>query len=373
MIAYLTDVEGRWDKLASFAEGNPYISLRGDDTLVLADGVTFVFGGDAIDRGPASRKIVRTLLAAKRTYGDRVVLLAGNRDLNKLRLRAELGAVDGPRAEQLRWILANTMGARAAFEHRATELGGVDDEAVVESFLHDLAPGGDLRMYLEACGLGHRAGRTLFLHGAVTHESFGVVPGAERTGDVSAWLANLETFYRRELATYAAGDSPDALIAYQAPRRGTSQNQASVVYGRLTDDLQNPHLPDPGVIATLVRAGITRLVVGHTPSGDCPAIVRDAATGFELVLGDNSYGRVERGSQLAMDDGVLAVRATTELDDGAREPIVFSLAHGEPSPIGSIVDGRLVKASLAGDRFLAFRGLPERKVEQLAIHASALR
>ena len=45
-----------------------------------------MFGGDAIDRGPGGRRIVRTLLAARRRYGDRVILLAGNRDINKLRL-----------------------------------------------------------------------------------------------------------------------------------------------------------------------------------------------------------------------------------------------------------------------------------------------
>ena len=35
-LAYLTDVEGRWDKLASFAEGNPLVSLV-DGALRLAD------------------------------------------------------------------------------------------------------------------------------------------------------------------------------------------------------------------------------------------------------------------------------------------------------------------------------------------------
>jgi len=49
MIAYLTDVEGRWDKVESFVDQNPHVSLK-DGALRLADGVTFVFGGDAIDR-----------------------------------------------------------------------------------------------------------------------------------------------------------------------------------------------------------------------------------------------------------------------------------------------------------------------------------
>ena len=108
MLAYLTDVEGRWDKLTSFAKGNPVVRLRAD-AIELADSATFVFGGDAIDRGPHGRRLVRTLLAAKQRYGDRVILIAGNRDLNKLRLRREL-EVAGPRAELLRTIFRQTMG-----------------------------------------------------------------------------------------------------------------------------------------------------------------------------------------------------------------------------------------------------------------------
>src|SRR5258706_349927 len=53
-IAYLTDVEGQWEKLTTFCAGNPLVSLDGDD-LVVAEGATFVFGGDAIDRGPHGR------------------------------------------------------------------------------------------------------------------------------------------------------------------------------------------------------------------------------------------------------------------------------------------------------------------------------
>src|SRR5262245_6980421 len=87
--AYLTDVEGLWDKIEDFERDNPCVALQ-DGRLVLADGVTFVFGGDAIDRGPWSRRIVSTLMQAKREYGERVVLLAGNRDINKMRLVREL-------------------------------------------------------------------------------------------------------------------------------------------------------------------------------------------------------------------------------------------------------------------------------------------
>jgi len=46
------------------------VRLRGD-AIELADGATFVFRGDAIDRGPHGRRLVRTLLAAKQPERDR--------------------------------------------------------------------------------------------------------------------------------------------------------------------------------------------------------------------------------------------------------------------------------------------------------------
>jgi hypothetical protein len=380
VIAYLTDVEGRWDKLTSFIDGNPHVWLEGP-ALRLAGGVTFVFGGDAIDRGPHGRRIVALLLAARRDYGERVVLLAGNRDINKLRLVRELtgspppGApTTGTRGALLRWIFAHTMGAPDAFAHRAAELaaGGqpADDDAVVQSYLDDLAPGGALRAYLGECRLGFRAGATLCLHGGVTAENFGVVPGAPPAPDVDAWVVALDRFYRDELAAFAGGHAPTALIAYQAPDPGTHLNQHSVVYARPTDELGNPHLPDEAVIARLAASGIGRLVVGHTPSGDCPAVVRDGA--FELVLADNSYGRIELGSQLAFTDEQLDVRATTELDGGSRELVRYTSARGEvASPLGrrDRATGQLVKARLASGDYLLFRGLAGHRVEQTTARA----
>ncbi|HEX4422785.1 MAG TPA: hypothetical protein VH165_32945 [Kofleriaceae bacterium] len=379
-IAYLTDVEGRWDKIASFADGNPHVRIDGT-ALRLAEGVTFVFGGDSIDRGPHGRRILATLTGARRDYGDRVVLLAGNRDLNKLRLARDLvvpppGAPPGAsRAELLRWILTATMGAPQAFAHRAAELATAGapagDDAVVDSFLDDVRPGGAVLAYLHAARLAYRAGPTLFVHGGVSRENLLASPGGGISRDVDGWIAALDRFYAAELATFAAGGVPEALIAYQAPRPGTHLNQASVVYARPTDDDGNPHLPEPDVIAQLRAGGIERVVVGHTPSGDCPAILHD--DGFELVLGDNSYGRIEHGSQLAFTDAETTVRGATELDDGTRLPVAYRHARGDRSARIGRRDhdtGQLVKAPLAGDRYLLFRGLPARKVEQLAAPAT---
>ncbi|HEY0250180.1 MAG TPA: metallophosphoesterase [Kofleriaceae bacterium] len=371
MIAYVTDIEGQWDKLVSFASANPHVSLV-DDALVLADGVTFVFGGDAIDRGPAGRKIVRTFTAAKRRYGDRVVLLAGNRDINKLRLVHEL---DEPRAnvpkelashaDRLAWILEHTMGAPHAFEFRAAELAAEgrahDPDAVAQSYLDDLAPDGELRAYLEACQLAYRQGVTLFVHGGVSAVNLFTVPDRPRVDSVDAWIAALNDFYRAQLAL----DHPATLIAYQAPLPGTHANETSVVYARPTDDVGDPILPPAEVIAALRADGIERVVVGHTPSGDCPAVIRSGD--FELVLADNSYGRIEHGSQLAIDNSSITVRGVTKLDDDSIVDVALTTSRHDRGPLGTHdPDGALIKAKLADGRYLLFKSLGEHHVRQTA-------
>jgi hypothetical protein len=395
VVAFVTDVEGMWERLASFARNNPLVWLDAQDRLHVRPGAVFVFGGDAIDRGPHSQRIVATLLEAQRRQPERVVLLAGNRDINKLRLPRELAGHPpartpselrrGPRAELLRWILTNTMGAREAFEFRRTELaaGGraSDDEAVVQSFLDDVAPGGPLRAYLERCQLAYVDAGTLFVHGGVREEALGLVPTVGRVADVRAWTERLNGWYRDQLAAFAAdAHEPsgrpawDPLLLYQAPVPGTRLNPESVVYSRLSDPLNNPHLPAPAVVAALRRAGIERLVVGHTPSGDTPSVLRQP--GFELIVADNSRSRLATASQVFLRDERVDVRARAQLDDGRVVEARFALVRGEDSaPLGHRLrtGGHLVSARLTGGEFLLFRYCEEYRVEQAAAPADALR
>lgn len=393
-VVYLTDVEGRWEKLSTFVEGNPDVSFDAAGRLSVREGAVFVFGGDAIDRGPAGRRVVATLLDAKRRQPERVVLLAGNRDINKMRLARELRGIphakvppnvrSAPRPELLKWIFEKTMGASAAFENRRVELAAegrdASDEAVVESYLEDLRPTGPLSEYLASCQLAYRSGATLFVHGAVTEENLGRVPdGGGPTDELAAWIERLNAFYAASVKAFRENDPLAAdpgwlpVIAYQAPLPGTRENRTSVVYARPADARGNPALPSPEACARLERAGVHRVVVGHTPSGDCPAVLRGEA--LELVLADNSYGRVERGSRVTLDDEKLAVDATTELDGGERAPVRFELPRSESKgPLGlrDRDSGRLVKARLASGDYLSFFAFSPGKVEQLAVSSAAL-
>ncbi|RYE93572.1 MAG: hypothetical protein EOO75_04070 [Myxococcales bacterium] len=342
VVAYLSDAEGLWSKLESFAHDNPWVRLA-DSRLEVAPGAVFVFGGDAIDRGPAARRIVSTLLEAKERQPGQVVLLAGNRDINKMRLPRELTghpprrAPDEMRAADqptlLRWIFSNTMGAKEAFEQRRTELVRTgqpsNDQAVVDSYLLDLGPGGDMARYLAACQLAYRHGTTLFVHGHVTEDNLGRVPGAAPVDDgVDAWVGSLNRWYDEQIEAFRS-DAHDAhgepawapLVAYQAPLPGTRLNQSSVVYARPTDADGNPSLPTPALIASLGRT-----------------------------------------------DERLHTRSVTRLGE-AIEPVVIAIERGADSPVGKRVadTGHLVKGQLSSGDFLLQRSESGFRVHQRAV------
>lgn len=390
-ITYLTDVEGRWDKIESFVKDNPLISLDAQGRLRVQPGARFVFGGDAVDRGPDARKVVRALLEARRAQPSQVVLLAGNRDINKLRFSRELSGkplartppevarAGGPTL--VRWLLANTMGAREAFDHRQVELARelgrpASEDEVFESFRADVAPGGELRAYLNVCALAHREGDALFVHGGVCDESFGVVPtGAvsddERhaeyrkiTDDLNTWVAELNAFYARQMQAFEQGAETVALsepapwaaiVAYQAPIAGTRANASSVVYGRTTDALGNPRLPPRAVIDRLGSAGVHRVLVGHSPAGDCPAVLR--FEGFSMVFADNSYARTERGSQVYLLGDRTIARGECVTDDGRAVRTHAEWTPRSPGPLGmqTQAERALVKAQSDDGAWVLFR------------------
>jgi hypothetical protein len=188
-VAFLTDVEGNMEYLLAYVAISDALELaseRLDDgaaDLVLRDGWRFVFGGDAVDKGGevgGSIRVARTLVRLKRRYPDRVTVLIGNRDANKIRMTSELApseldrsaleSIPGPYwvpeakrvspvgylgdvlqqarggagppsreelvahntlANRIRWMLKETMGADGEFERRRKELAVLRGEAPV--------------------------------------------------------------------------------------------------------------------------------------------------------------------------------------------------------------------------------------------------
>lgn len=374
-LAYISDIEGRWEKLEGFCADNPLLELK-QDQLILKEGTILVFGGDAIDRGPAGRRLLKCLVDAKDTYGTRVILLAGNRDINKLRLPRELnghprnGAPQGSKADILRWTLLKTMGAAEAFQHRATELGTENTATIADSFGEDVQANGLLLKFLQRAQLGYRWQNTLFVHGAVGPESLFAVPEQPKMTDIDAWLDALNHFYDTQLLAYQAsplGQDHAALVAYQAPLPGSRANPQSVVYGRPVTPDGSPILPEISVQKALLDQGINRIVVGHTPSGDCPSPVQREDGRFLLVAADNSYGKLERGSQVLLSEHETFLRGWSQPRHEGPQRVMAQLTEGHRQRIGHYQGEALIKGQLPDGRLLAGRMLPGFICEEFGI------
>jgi hypothetical protein len=212
-IGYLSDIEGHWEYFlecversnvldwedaydctpsvsSSLNEGGGKIKHVFKRLTLHGNNTHFVYGGDTVDKGPGDIRLVRALVSLKRRYPDRVHLLVGNRDLNKLRLPSELSVADmnrdiddipGPfwdpsaktlkeyleeiklhrrggetndanelntRAERLRYMLKYTLGCPDTFEFRREEIKilthifGEYPPRLLET--HDVIPIGEL-------------------------------------------------------------------------------------------------------------------------------------------------------------------------------------------------------------------------------------
>lgn len=384
-VAVLSDIEGSAKKLDDFCARHPAFTPGPDGRPVVKPGAVFVHGGDVPDRFAGGQRAVAELLRLVHAAPGRVVLVAGNRDLNKLRLTAELSeaGLDHPppaktaewpawqakhpdtgsrRAARLKFILNRTMGSPDAFELRRADraLAGEDtsDEAVAQSFLTELAPGGDFRRLVFASTLLARRGNTLFAHAGLTDENIGFVPDStERARDADEWVARLDAWYRAELArwerdAYAwSGTGPrpgEALIRYAEPDPGQPSNPKSVVYCRNVDAQGKIALPGEQAIRWMLGAGIRRLVIGHTPSGDLPVILRTPDDAFEVVVADTSRSAAPETPALISLEGadLDTVNVQGQLQHGgAFTQVSLTARLGQATALGKrTADGALVVA-----------------------------
>ncbi|RQM17224.1 hypothetical protein DD237_001842 [Peronospora effusa] len=264
-IALLTDVEGNWQYVRNVVRQSSCLFLTSsgqDETLELRDDCMLVFGGDAGDKGNDTLKCYEQLVSLKKRHPDRVVLLVGNRDVNKMRFTSELHdtemdlhsmakeVLEGPmwvpvdkrmtltqflakekkkkdgdgaddtieavnsKTNRLKWILEHTMGAQGDFERRRTELmlrqdvADVTNENVVKSYVESVMEGGALREFLLHGSLAFVAHQTLFVHGGIidgdndaTLSALGRVPDepSKHFDSVLEWVDALNAWYRGQV------------------------------------------------------------------------------------------------------------------------------------------------------------------------------
>ena len=232
---------------------------------------------------------------------------------------------------------------RAAGEAHATENSSnieITDEEVLENFLYEVEhpTEGSLRQYLEHANVIAVVGNTMFVHGAVDSETAKFVPQFDTKFEnpaskspphkicdsVSEWVQLMNEYLKSGLRdyeqrplwdTYRTTRGGESLMALQNRPAMWGRSIVSNCYGdggvittdsaaehrndpqRLEQAKTNPLMfekvssdpMDPTVANWLLENGIHRVVVGHKPLGDSPAILSSRYTGVEIVSADTSY------------------------------------------------------------------------------------
>lgn len=382
-IGVVGDLEGNFEQLRDFINQGDTLYYQ-DGKVQLRDGAHFIFLGDATDRGPGSIRILDTLNDLKKRYPDRITLIAGNREINKLRIltyifearnrpvppivipwykkivKEELGNdVDHLSDKEfqnfvrpfdsdifrLKAFLAG-MNAKDAFNFRKEELRllapmlEVSDEDVFNSFMDDFSENGRMRIFLENASAGILKDGNLFVHGAITSENFGHVPSLKnRIFNTGEWITNLNQWFHKEIIAWFNDDiHRKKLFDYHAPAHGKTTNPKSVIYGRFSENSGNPKAPSNNLLKMLKKDGVHRIVVGHTPTGDYPIIMRKGE--FEVLLADSSYSTLKGAPRIIIDSDKLLVEST--MPDGKILRIETS-AFDKTNPLGVITrDGARV-------------------------------
>ena len=108
-IAYLTDVEGRWDKVVRFCDDNPAVTLSGD-RLDVVPGAILVFGGEASCELLQLRRVIKQLLNRNRS----------------VRIRHSRRQPDGNRLERTKFQLAPPVAELFLDRVRAVLADGIE-------------------------------------------------------------------------------------------------------------------------------------------------------------------------------------------------------------------------------------------------------
>ena len=374
-VVVLGDIEGMKSRLTSFIEKsgvfardlNGHYIQDADGAYELLPGKAFTFMGDIEDRGDSGRELMEFAIKLKKKYPDRVSLTIGNRDLRKLILITELTdeallKVDAAFDK----FLSKDLGLDPVLHHmgrdlkvvylmwgtrmRLAELQKTNVQAglreVVDSYNHDMKPEGLIGQYLQLAQFGFvdDSTGTISVHGALRDANFLKIPWLpfQQWTDVRKWITDLNQTGHALIVKALNGDHQSGQILADYARN----IQESVVGARLEDEHGVPELPEPEVIATLLEQNIRRLVIGHTPAGEYPALIR--GRGFEVLMTDLSFNQSKISQLIHMQGDELHVTTSTP----GESDVTINLRYHDTSVLGTVASGHLIVGESGGDYVL---------------------
>ena len=136
-----------------------------------------------------------------------------------------------------------------------------------------------------------------------------------RGGEALLALQNRCAVWGRSIISNCYGDggvvTNDHAVQYlQDPNRGELEDKDPMVFENVSSDPK-----DPVVAAWLKKNGIRRVVVGHKPTGDCPAVLSSTFTGVEIASGDTSYSDTSASDNRGLALPVIEIVGESAVDN----------------------------------------------------------
>jgi hypothetical protein len=299
------------------------------------------------------------------------------------------------RVNRLRYMQEHTLGCPKTFEFRRTELAilqnrnleDITDQEIVDNFLYEVEQG-SLFQYFECANVAVIMGNTLFCHGAVDKDTMQFVPQintkfenppskpspAKLAETVHEWVECLNDYLKHGLKDYRQrpkwneernSRGGESLMALQNRPAMWGRSIISNCYGdggcittdhaaehrndpqRLAQEERNPLVfekvssdpRDPVVAAWLSMHGIQRVVVGHKPTGDSPAVLSSQYTGVEIVSADTSFADTRADDNRGLATSIVEIIGSSNMDNqlhlrgtlqnGMQYSSVFHRLHSE--------------------------------------------
>jgi hypothetical protein len=360
-VAYLTDIEGSYEKLMRYLSRSAAFTHNGDHIYHLKPGAYFVFGGDATDREGYSRKILKELIRIKQEAPDRVSLIVGNRDITYIRLRDILDNFKAPvPGKRVPYFIYARM--QELVIETGTPLDQISYDDAKKHLKEDLAATGLWTEYLGHAQMVARIGNTLIVHGGVNEASLGWNPYTGKVeNDIDVWCKAMNQWYSENVRKWRDHEKYDGQVfeTDEETLTDVAYSPLKVIFDRNVGDFNNPFLPSQATIKRLLKAGITRVIVGHTPMDQFPVVLRYQDQ-FEVIYADNSFAPNERDAHGILISGQAMERVDVEVRNqgtiqGVPSELKYPLQLGQGSPLGKrLEDGSLVIAPV-GKGYLAFQ------------------
>ena len=396
---FLTDLEGQIKPVHDLIKNGTF-KLDSLGNLDFVDSNTkLVFGGDLMDRGPHTIKLMRYFIGLKRKYPERVNLLLGNRDLNKLSFsimrESKLVNIQDPKYKEFLekksvthvkankslaklntidnqvQFWASELGLSKAIEFHQQELSEINKAQVTyTNAAKDFAdlisnPNREYFQYIKLGQLVHSEGSVVYLHGGLPSQN-GFVPDSATVHDnFEDWKDSLNQWLKSELTDYVSGlkqgvigNNGKKLIFYGDALYDSQLNKIwnhdnSVIYGPRFQENDNFRLPQKNNLDWLKANGKNTMILGHSPAGNVPTPLR--GNDILVIMADTSYGPNGAYTQVSVDGEIISVKGALENGTEIKYSIsarnnksLIGMKFGSETIVGKTSDGRYATFKYTG-------------------------